>query len=51
MMLEPDIVIKKIIPVLKENSQSKNLAIKIAIAGSVPYIAPAIGKSNTTTHL
>ena len=51
MMLEPDIVIKKIIPVLNENSKSENLSIRKAIASSVPYVAPAIGKSNTSTHL
>lgn len=51
MMVEPDIVIKKIIPVLNENSKSDNLAIRKAIASSVPYVAPAIGKSNTSAHL
>lgn len=51
MMVEPDIVIKKIIPVLKKNSKSENLEIRMAIASSVPYIAPAIGKSNTSAHL
>ena len=51
MMVEPEIVIKKIIPVLNENYKSENLAVRKAIASSVPYVAPAIGKSNTSTHL
>lgn len=51
MMVEPDIVIKKIIPVLKNNSKSDNLDVRKAIASSVPYVAPAIGKSNTSSHL
>ena len=51
MMVEPEIVIKKIIPVLNENYKSENLAVRKAIASSVPYVAPAIGKSNTSAHL
>ena len=47
MLLEPEIVIKKILPVLNENISSENLAVRKVIASSVPYIAPAIGKSNT----
>lgn len=47
MFLEPESVIKKIVPVLRDSLTEGNERVRKAIASSLPYLAPTLGKAHT----
>lgn len=49
--LEPEFIIQKILPFMEDLLKHEDKEIRMAVASSMPYLAPAIGKNNANKKL